>query len=26
MLEALLYIVMNSVKTSEADAPWLHAK
>ncbi len=26
MLEALLYIVMNSLKTSEADAPWLHAK
>jgi len=26
MLEALLYIVMNSVKTTEADAPWLHAK
>ncbi|MCX6969082.1 MAG: hypothetical protein NTV93_02875 [Verrucomicrobia bacterium] len=26
MLEALLYIVMNSVKASEADAPWLHAK
>ena len=26
MLEALLYIVMNSVKASEADAPWLKAK
>jgi len=26
MLEALLYIVMNSLKASEADAPWLHAK
>lgn len=26
MLEGLLYIVMNSLKTSEADAPWLHAK
>lgn len=26
MLEALLYIVMNSLKTEEADAPWLRAK
>lgn len=26
MLEGLLYIVMNSLKASEADAPWLHAK
>lgn len=26
MLEGLLYIVMNSLKSSEADAPWLHAK
>lgn len=26
MLEALLYIVMNSLKASGADAPWLHAK
>ena len=26
MLEALLYIVMNSVKASEADAPWLKAR
>jgi len=26
MLEALLYIVMNSLKASEADAPWLRAK
>jgi outer membrane lipoprotein-sorting protein len=26
MLEALLYIVMNSLKASEGDAPWLHAK
>lgn len=26
MLEALLYIVMNSVKTSETDTPWLKAK
>lgn len=26
MLEGLLYIVMNSLKTSEKDAPWLNAK
>ncbi|MFA7345489.1 MAG: hypothetical protein WC003_14405 [Terrimicrobiaceae bacterium] len=26
MLEALLYIVMNSLKASETDAPWLQAK
>lgn len=26
MLESLLYIMMNSLKASEADAPWLHAK
>ncbi|MEI6033187.1 MAG: hypothetical protein WCS65_02755 [Verrucomicrobiae bacterium] len=26
MLEGLLYIVMNSLKASEADAPWLKAK
>ena len=26
MLEGLLYIVMNSLKASEADAPWAHAK
>lgn len=26
MLEALLYIVMNSLKASQADAPWVHAK
>ncbi|MEI6072527.1 MAG: hypothetical protein WCS31_12095 [Verrucomicrobiae bacterium] len=26
LLEGLLYIVMNSLKANEADAPWLHAK
>lgn len=26
MLEGLLYIIMNSLKASEADAPWLRAK
>ncbi len=26
MLEALLYVVMNSLKAKEGEAPWLHAK